>query len=212
MKPWFLLLIFCACSIYSGAQLSLPGSVSEDQSIYTNPDDGKITGTYQTAISYTRDTGKKNWHGHWNSWYDNGQKLDSGFMKMGIPDKTWAGWYSDGTVQFIRTLAEKWQQFQLEKLRYHPKRISLLPHTALSLQQKRAEKYISAINSFCVKITARAQRKFITENKNNSIGDHYHPLLENGLLHGHLLIIFPGPLKIQAIIRMVCRKVYGLDR
>ena len=98
MKPWFLLLIYCACTINSGAQLSLPGSVSEDQSIYTNRDDDKETGTYTNGnklyLGYKR---KENWHGQWNSWYNNGQLLDSGSMKMGIPDKTWTGWYPDGT-------------------------------------------------------------------------------------------------------------------
>jgi len=194
MKQWFLLIFFCACNIYSGAQLSLPGSVNEDQSIYTNPENDKITGTYTNGNKlYQGYKRKENWHGQWNSWYNNGQKIDSGFMQMGIPDKTWTGWYPDGAVQFIRTYsAEKWQQFQLEKLRYHPKRVSL-PLTQLYHENKKlAEKYISAINSFCVRSNCtRIHDEDLSQKINsNSTGDHYHPLFKNGILHGPFVNYF----------------------
>jgi len=194
MKQWFLLILFCACKLHSGAQLSLPGSVNEDQSIYTNPEDDKITGIYTNGDKlYQGYKRKENWHGQWNSWYNNGQMIDSGLMKMGIPDKTWTGWYPDGNLQFIRTYsAEKWQQFQLEKLRYHPKGVSL-PLTKLYHENKKqVEKYISAKNSFCVKSSCtRIHYEDLSQKINsNSAGDHYHPLFENGILHGPFVNYF----------------------
>ncbi|HJS53712.1 MAG TPA: hypothetical protein VJ765_04185 [Chitinophagaceae bacterium] len=202
MKLWFLIIIFCACKIHSGAQLSLPGSVNGDQSIYTEPVDGKITATYTNGNKlYEGYLQKEKWHGQWNSWYDDGQKLDSGLMRLGIPDETWTGWYPDGTIQFIRTYsADKWQQFHLEKLRYHSKRISL-PLTQLYHENKKlAEKYISAINSFCVtaKCTRVRNESLSQKINNNSTGDHYHPLFENGLLHGPFVNYFPaGAVKVS---------------
>ena len=92
-------------------------------------------------------------------------------------------YYKTGGKQFVRTYSsDKWQQFQYEKVRYHPKRISL-PITQLYHENKgRAEKYITAVNTFC------AQKNCPGSNREN---DHYHPLFENGLLHGPFINYFP---------------------
>lgn len=126
--------------------------------------------------------------------YDNGQLLDSGSLQKGIPDGSWTGWYKNGKIQFIRTYsAEKWQQFQNEKSRYHPKRVSMPITKLFHENKKQAEKYLTAINTFCAKQNCSGS------NKEN---EHYHPLFEKGLLHGPFANYFPdGSIKDTGIYR-----------
>jgi antitoxin component YwqK of YwqJK toxin-antitoxin module len=115
-----------------------------------------------------------------------GQPLDSGRQERRIPDGKWMGWYMNGKPQFIRTYSvEKWRQFQNEKTRYHPKRISM-PLTKLYHDNKElAEKYTNAINSFCaLQNCARVNETIQDVIDNNAAQEHYHPPFENGLLHG----------------------------
>ena len=119
-----------------------------------------------------------------------GRSVDSGIVKKGIPDGTWKTWYKKGQVQFLRTYSfDKWQQFQQEKIRYHPKRISL-PITQLFHENKQqAQKYLDAIHTFC------AIQKCPGVNAKDE-PEHYHPPFENGLLHGPFANYFPdGNLK-----------------
>ena len=103
------------------------------------------------------------------------QSLDSGELRKGIPDGTWITYYENGQVQFIRNYSfDKWKQFQHEKNRYHPKRISMPITHLYHDNKKRAKKYIDAIHTFCAK-------KNCSE---TNVADHYHPPFENGLLHG----------------------------
>lgn len=137
---------------------------------------------------------EKKLNGQWRSWYSNGQLLDSGLMQKGIPGGKWAGWYKNGDPQFIRTYsADKWQQFQNEKSRYHPKRISMPITKLFHENKKQAEKYITAINTFC------AQQNCPGSNKEK---EHYHPLFEKGLLHGPFANYFSdGSIKDTGIYR-----------
>lgn len=103
------------------------------------------------------------------------QSPDSGKLKKGIPDGTWITYYQNGKVQFIRNYSfDKWQQFGLEKSRYHPKRVSMPVTQLYHENKKQAEKYLNAIHTFCA-----------TPNCSEINSDrHYHPPFENGLLHG----------------------------
>jgi antitoxin component YwqK of YwqJK toxin-antitoxin module len=170
MKYFSTLLLFCSCSVFCPGQFSLPDTINN------------------------RIVTEKKSNGHWRTWYSNGQLLDSGFMKKGIPDGAWLVRYKNGSTQFIRTYSsDKWQQFQNEKERYHPKRISL-PITKLFHENKaKAEQYTAAINTFCVKKTCPGS---------NKEDEHYHPLFENGLLHGPFANYFPdGSIKDTGIYR-----------
>ncbi|HET9747312.1 MAG TPA: hypothetical protein VFP97_16470 [Chitinophagaceae bacterium] len=113
------------------------------------------------------------------------QPLDSGRLVRGIPDGKWMGWYKNGKPQFIRTYsAGKWRQFQNEKIRYHPKRISM-PITKLYHDHKeQAEKYTKAINSFCGLQNCSRVNGNAGEVINSAVQEHYHPPFGNGLLHG----------------------------
>ncbi len=137
-------------------------------------------------------------NGPWKSWYENGQVLDSGLLKKGIPDGKWMGWHRNGKPQFIRTYsADRWTRFQNEKTRYHPKRVSM-PITKLYHDDKdRVVKYTTAINSFCAIKNCLVPGEELRQSiDNNSSQEHYHPVFENGLLHGVFVNYFPdGTLK-----------------
>ena len=163
MKLISTLLLLCSCTIFCSGQPSLPDTIN------------------QKFVT------EKKWNGQWTSWYSKGQLLDSGLMQKGIPDGMWLVRYQNGTTKFIRTYSSgKWLQFQNEKERYHPKRISM-PITKLFHENKaRAQLYITAINTFCALQNCSGSNKEDLSQKinSNSEGDHYHPLFENGLLHG----------------------------
>lgn len=125
--------------------------------------------------------------------YDNGQILDSGSLQKGIPDGKWTGWYKNGNLQFIRTYSfDKWQQFQNEKISYHPKRVSM-PLTALYHNNKtQAEKYTKAGYTFCaIQNCSRYKESRQQTIEQNISQQHYHPIFQNGLLHGAFSNYFP---------------------
>lgn len=107
-----------------------------------------------------------------------------GLLIKEIPDGKWVTYYNNGQVQFLRTYSfEKWKQFQHEKHRYHPKRVSMQITKLYHDNRKQAEKYLNAINSFCAMQTCYAA--------NETEPDHYHPPFENGLLNGPFANYFP---------------------
>jgi antitoxin component YwqK of YwqJK toxin-antitoxin module len=181
MKLISTLLLLCSYTIFCRGQLSLPES--------TNNKFGA----------------EKKFNDEWKSWYSNGQLLDSGFMQRGIPDGTWLVKYQNGATQFIRTYSkEKWQQFQNEKIRYHPKRISMVITKLFHGNKTKAEQYTTAINTFCAKQNCpRDDKEDIPQIiNNNSETEHYHPLFENGLLHGLFINYFSdGAIKDSGLYR-----------
>src|SRR5688572_13609048 len=192
MKLLFLLLILCACRMSGNAQLSQSGAISDQQ---FTVDDGKFTVYYSDGNKkfegYKRN---ENLQGAWWSWYNNGQMLDSGSMQKGIPDGKWMAWYTNGEPRFIRTYSfDKWQQFQIEKSRYHPKKI-FMPITKLFHENKKqAEKYTTAINTFCARENCVRTNEGLQQTiDNNTAQEHYHPVFQEGLLHGPFVNYFPG--------------------
>ncbi len=158
------------------------------------PDNDRLVGYHSNGIkqyeSYKR---KKDLHGPWNSWYSNGQPLDSGLFKKGLPHGEWKGWYENGNPQFIRTYSfDKWQQFQNEKARYHPKRISMPLTEIYHNNKKQSQKYTTARNTFCaIQNCNRVKEGLQQKIDNNADQQHYHPVFENGLLHGPFANYFP---------------------
>lgn len=191
MRLLFFSIFICCCFISSNAQPPLSDSTSEKQT--SLPHHGKLAGYYFNGNKkFEGYKHKNNLHGQWNSWYSNSQSLDSGSLKKGIPDGQWVGWYENGKPQFIRTYsADKWQQFQNEKSRYHPKRISMPLTELYHNNKKQAQKYTRAANTFCaVQNCKRTSQKFHQRVEANA-SQHYHPIFENGLLHGSFANYFP---------------------
>ena len=194
MKLLFLLSIICLCHFSAGAQLSLSDTISDQPSFNSKTNDGILDGYYPDGNKkYKGSKRKEDLHGSWNSWYSNGQLLDSGLLVKGMPDGEWKIHYRDGTQKFIRTYSfDKWQLFQNEKGLYHPKRITMPVTKLFHENRKQAEKYIKTINTFCAKKNCeRAKENLIQTIDNNTEQEHYHPLFENGLLHGPFANYFP---------------------
>ena len=187
MKKSLLLLLCSACSAICTAQVSQT-SVNDDLPIKKlKTADEQFAGYYSNGTKqYEGYKRKSNLHGPWMSWYDGSQMLDTGYLIKGIPDGQWMGWYKNGKPRFIRTYsASKWQQYHLEKSRYHPKRI-VLPITQLYHENKqRAAIYTTAIYSFCSKKDCTRDNETLQQMiNNNNEQEHYHPLFDDGLLHG----------------------------
>jgi antitoxin component YwqK of YwqJK toxin-antitoxin module len=191
MKRLFLLLSLCDCCLSGNAQLLLSPANSDQQ---RNASDEKLTGYYSNGNKqYEGFKRKENLHGQWNSWYNNRQRLDTGLLVKGIPDGTWFTYYSDGKLQFTRSYSsEKWQQFQNEKARYHPKKISMPITTLYHDNKKQAEKYITAINTYCAMQNCTRANEKLQETIDNNAAQHYHPVFENALLHGAFVNYFPN--------------------
>lgn len=205
MKRLFLLSFICVSYFYATAQLSLSDTISDNSSFSLAPNDGKLDGYYPNGNKkYKGSKHKEDLHGSWTTWYRDGQLLDTGLLVKGIPDDSWTIYYPDGTKKFIRTYSfDKWQLFQNEKVLYHPKRISLPVTKLFHESPKQAEKYIKTIHSFCAKKNCgRVKEDFFQTINNNTEQEHYHPLFENGLLHGPFSNYFPdGSLKDSGIYK-----------
>src|SRR5688572_30345009 len=195
MKPLLLSSLLCVCFLNSSAQLSLPDTRSDQQPNNFTSGDRIITGYYPGGNKqYEGYKRKEELHGPWLSWYDNGQQADSGSMQKGIPDGKWMAWYTNGDPRSIRTYSfDKWQQVQIEKSRYHPKKV-FMPITQLFHENKKqAEKYTTAINTFCAKQNCVRTNEGLQQTiDNNTAQEHYHPVLQEGLLHGPFVNYFPG--------------------
>ena len=194
MKLLFLLKIFCCCYIFSNAQLSLSDTISDQRAFNSPPNKEQLNGSYPNGNKkYEGYKLKEKLHGQWISWWSNGKKLDSGLLVKGMPDGTWIIRYMDGTPRFIRTYSfDKWQQLQNEKTSYHPKRVST-PLTELYHKNKtQAEKYTKAGYTFCaIRNCNRYKEIFQQTIDQNSLQEHYHPIFQNGLLHGVFANYFP---------------------
>jgi antitoxin component YwqK of YwqJK toxin-antitoxin module len=192
MKLLFHFILLCVCDHLSNAQLSLSDGLNERA--LTIQDEGRLSGYYRNGNKkFEGAKRKEGLHGPWNSWFANGRPLDSGSLKKGIPDGEWWAWYENGNPQFIRTYsADKWQQFQNEKDRYHPKRVSM-PLTKLYYDNKRqANKYLIVANTFCaVKNCKRNNEDLQQAIEQNILQQHYHPVFREGLLHGVFANYFP---------------------
>jgi antitoxin component YwqK of YwqJK toxin-antitoxin module len=193
MKLLFLSSILCVCFLYSNAQLSLPDTLSDQTNIVNSPG-GNFTGYHANGDKRYEGYKRKDvLHGPWSSWYNNGQQVDAGSLQKGIPNGQWSGWYQNGQLHFIKTYsADKWQQFQYEKGHYHPKRVSMYITKLFHEHKKQAAIYTTAINSFCDKQNcARVNEALQQTISNNTIQEHYHPVFDQGLLHGPFAIYFP---------------------
>jgi antitoxin component YwqK of YwqJK toxin-antitoxin module len=207
MKNIFFICLFVSCLLPSAK--SQPPAISDEnvslpkENLLLNNPAGnnenfsknrEITGFHSSGEMMFRGFLKKGQlHYQWNSWYANGNRMDSGRLEKGIPDGAWQVWYENGTPQFIRTYsADKWERFQQEAARYHPRKIAY-PVTELYRKNKpEAEKYLSGIRSYCImQNCGRPGRENILQvAAGNNEEKHYHPVFEKGLLHGLYISYF----------------------
>ena len=194
MKLLFLTIFFCCCYSYSNAQLSLSDTISDQWAFNSTTNKEQFSGYYPNGNKkYEGKKLKEQLHGQWTSWWSNGKKLDSGLLVKGMPDGAWIMHYMDGTPRFIRTYSfDKWQQFQNEKTSYHPKRVSM-PLTELYHKNKtQARKYTKAGYTFCAIQNCNRYKAGMQQTVDQNISEqHYHPVFQNGLLHGAFANYFP---------------------
>ncbi len=190
MKHLFLS-ILTGCCLISNAQLSPSDAISGPEPAAVS--DGKLIAWYPNGNKqFEGFLLRENLHGIWTSWYSNGQILDSGSLKKGVPSGQWFGWNEKGNPQFLRTYsADKWQQFQNEKSRYHPKRVSMPLTEMYHNNRKQAQKYTNAVNTFCAVANCKRNDESLQQTIESNSSQHYHPIFENGLLHGPFANYFP---------------------
>lgn len=165
--------------------LQLNNPVGDNEKISKN---GEITAFHSSGEMMFRGFLKKGkLHNQWSSWYANGNRMDSGRFQKGIPHGAWKVWNEDGTPQFIRTYsAEKWERFQQEAVRYHPRK-NAYPVTELYQKNKpEAEKHLSGILSYCTlqNCDRPSKENILQVATGNNEEKHYHPVFEKGLMHG----------------------------
>ena len=133
------------------------------------------------------------WQGAWMSWHKNGSKIDSGSLQSGIPDGEWKVWGENGAPKYVRTYSsEKWKEYQHEKVRYHQRKVNLRITQLFHENKNKAALYTNAINTFCAPATCgRSEHESLSQKIDNNSKDHYHPLFQNGLLHGPFINYFP---------------------
>ena len=185
--------IFLCCFFFCNAQLSPSDAISDPEPVVLN--EGRLVAFYTNGNKqFEGYKVREKLDGQWTSWYSNGRALDSGSFKKGIPDGLWMTNYKTGEPQFLRTYSfDRWQQFQNEKGRYHPKRVSMPLTELYHTNKKQAQKYTTAVNTFCaVQNCNRAKEDMRHTINNNAAQQHYHPIFENGLLHGPFANYFPG--------------------
>jgi antitoxin component YwqK of YwqJK toxin-antitoxin module len=190
-----LLVSVIAAAQQDAAPPEIAQQLSEEKAAYHLPQKGLVQGRYLNGmIHYKGQVQKGRLQGAWQSWYTGNLPCDAGTFQKGIPDGAWTVWYNNGNPRFVRTYSEdKWRRFELERLRYHPKRIASPLAELAQKNREKAEVYINAHRSFCDPLycTADENTGVLRRLYENSSSDHYHPLFEKGLLHGLFINYFP---------------------
>lgn len=135
-------------------------------------------------------------HGAWQSWFENGNILDSGFFFKGIPDGTWKVWNQQGALIAVRTYdADLYQRIFRELQLNHPK---IYHYPITGLYKKKGPSvmdYLSAHYSFPAH-TDRDEPLGETIRKNRNSPYQYHPIFQQCLHHGLYVNYLPdGRLK-----------------
>lgn len=146
---------------------------------------GAITAVKGTQQLFTSAVKNHKLQGSWQSWYINGQLLDEGTLKRGIPDGVWKVWDTTGNLIAIRTYdADLFHRVKDELLLNHPRR-SLYPLTdKYKKEGRRVAGYLAAAYSF------QLQQAHVTDNlqqlveKNAAQNHPYQPVFQQCLHHG----------------------------
>ncbi len=158
------------------------------------PKDGPLTGEKGDVKIFEGFAKKHRLHGNWQSWYLNGQMLDSGRFLQGIPDGQWKYWDSAGRLLSIRHYdAEKLQRVKEEMRLAHPKRTAY-PITNLYKKNKQVPLYhLLPAYAFAGHGSSTVSRSFSQLTAENSSGNHgYHPAFNECLHNGLFMNFFPG--------------------
>jgi antitoxin component YwqK of YwqJK toxin-antitoxin module len=130
-------------------------------------------------------------HGEWRSWYANEQMLDSGQLVNGIPDGEWRYFDSTGQLLSVRHYnADKFRRVK-EEWRHPDPRRSFFALTDMYRSNPSAAVYHTrTAYSFPSKHdrVKRSLRETVLLNRTGA--DAYHPVFDEGLLHGLYLNYF----------------------
>lgn len=147
------------------------------------PKNGIFSLVQQNRLLYQGNVKNYKLHGNWQSWYLNGQPLDSGKLVNGIPDGVWKLWDSSGNLIAIRQYdADKLQRVKEEMRINHPKNWHY-PLTGLYKKEGRAAmKYLQPGYSFSFAAKQNVPVKKAVQL--NSTGMVYHPVFKECLHDG----------------------------
>lgn len=134
-------------------------------------------------------------HGSWQSWYRNGQVLDSGQLVNGIPDGEWRYFDSSGQLLSLRQYdAGKLRRVKNEWRNAHPKRSFYALTKMYSNDPSAARYHTSAAYSFPSDAYQHKKSLGETVMANRVATGSYRPLYDEGLLHGEYLNYFSNGL------------------
>jgi antitoxin component YwqK of YwqJK toxin-antitoxin module len=163
--------------------ISIPSFTNDEE--YSLPKKGALTGRFNEKIIYRGTVKDHRLHGTWQSWYRNGQPLDSGVLVHGIPDGAWKVWDSSGTLLSVRSYhADKFHRVKEEMRLDHP-RNTFFPLVQLYKKDRAAAKWhLQAGYSFT--FPARTQSFSIEAivEQNSLYAGSYQPVFHECLHHG----------------------------
>jgi hypothetical protein len=129
--------------------------------------------------------------GEWQSWYHNKARLDSGYLKAGIPDGTWKVWDSASNLLAIRNYDARQLQRVKEEIKLNHPRNYFFALTALSkTHQQLAMTYLAATHSFENTATPVSPATLENITTANRTGKSYTPVFTECLQQGLYMNFF----------------------
>jgi antitoxin component YwqK of YwqJK toxin-antitoxin module len=98
----------------------------------------KNTGIYwgltkENDTLFTAGYKRKKLHGHWQSWNNSGQIIDSGRMDNNVPDGEWKSWFANGQLRTVRTYSAHKLLMTQNEVKHHNHKTSL---NTLAIKEK----------------------------------------------------------------------------
>jgi antitoxin component YwqK of YwqJK toxin-antitoxin module len=173
------------------ATVTITSPFSPSKYSWELPRKGKLLSHYSDQKMYEGSVKDYRLHGTWQSWYVNGQRLDSGKLVKGVPDGEWKHWDSSGQLLYTRHYnADKLQRVKNEMRLNHPKSYFFALTSLYKKDSRAAVRYLNAGYSFPLVSPARAAYSLqqLTEMNNHSKG--YRPVFSECLHHGLYMNFF----------------------
>jgi antitoxin component YwqK of YwqJK toxin-antitoxin module len=172
--------------------INIPVTLFQQSNPYALPRKGEIIGRIDEKMIYRATVKDHRLNGVWQSWYGNGNSLDSGILINGIPDGEWKVWDSAGRLLAVRHYdADKYQRISNEIKLDHP-RHSFYSLTQLYKKDPPSAKWrLQAGYSFSfsdARNNASSLQQIVESNIGN-IAD-YRPVFNECLQHGVFINYF----------------------
>ncbi|OSZ77528.1 hypothetical protein CAP36_14200 [Chitinophagaceae bacterium IBVUCB2] len=170
------------------------GSFAEWTHLIQLPADGAVSAQLQQQLLFSGHVKKQKLHGAWESFYPGNKKLDSGYLRNGVPDGEWKRWDSSGHLLAIRQYdAGKLQQVKEEMRLAHPKKYFYTLSALYKTDRLQALYAISAAYSFSFNQQKRSMQSLLQMVENNSnTANSYIPVFNECLHHGLYMNFFAG--------------------